>query len=181
MHHRKRVLAFDPRNGVALLGLDMENKQIYVDDFFIINPNKICKDLKPDIPIVGKEVVCLESAKNTLRELLLSIQPEYIVVETAYSGTFAQAFKVLSIWISTLSTLAYLTLKRRVYGFAPDEWRKTIGTGTNKKEICQSWLLEQTTIQGYPLHWNRDKGLLVSHTSDAVMVGLALAVTVFSN
>ena len=122
-------------------------------------------------------MVSLECVKKTLTDLLLDIKPDYVTVETPFHHQFVQAFRVLSIWVSTLAMTSYLVAKKKVYGFAPNEVRALIGTNSTDKTVCQGWLLQQLTVGSRSLVWEKDPGLLVSHTSDAVMVGMALVLS----
>jgi len=160
--------------------LRYDGRSIYIEDFFLINPNKIDADLKPDVVIVGKEVVSLESVKKTLTDILADIRPDYIVVETPFQHQFPQAFRVLSIWVSTLAMVSYLTLKKRIHGLSPAQARSLVGLPNNKEE-GQTMIRDLQTFIDLPVIWEKDKSLLVSHTMDAIVVALAMLVIIEKN
>lgn len=175
-----RVLSFDPRIGYAIVDYHYKKEAFNVVTFGTLNKDKFEPPYKEQVKTFGAQLVYLALTESHVKYMMDLYEPDQVVSEDAFSHKrFIATYRILSVWISTISLLLFKKYKMLLHLISPLLIKKLVaGTGNADKDKMKEALLN------YPkLSFNKDLILedLTEHSIDAICCGIAHILMINNN
>lgn len=126
-----RIMSIDPggtTTGIAITDLDMLTGKCYIVDSHTIHLDKLIKrKYGHNVIIYGEKFARIIALKEAMTKLLVAWQPEYIVSEGPYLGSFVTTFASL--------TSCVMAIRLAIYEWEPYKDVTVLDPATVKKAV----------------------------------------------
>ena len=171
-----RILAIDPgltNFGWSLVEYDLKTNNKTVLRYGTITGKSLLKQQKDLQVEFEKRHIIVWELEPLLIEMILEMQPNYIVVEEPFAHIYIQAYAALVIVVQAVRTAARKTIGKDIYLIAPKEAKKAISNdGTAGKIAIQDAIANNLSITIKPCKQNTPEAL-TEHACDSIAVAVA--------